>query len=461
MSAMADVGVWAQENFGTVALGDVRRTRRLVKAAARIAEHPEKSFTQIFTWNGLRAFSNLCRQKQANLKAIQQPHGQATRQAMGREPLVLIVHDTTTLDFTNHPALTGQGPIGNDGGTGFLQHNSLALRPDGSRLLGLAYQQLVTRKPAPSKETRRARKKRDRESLLWLEGIKASGRPPQGCRWVDVGDRGADIYEAMEAAREVGHDFLFRVGQDRIVFTDAAQTQQAYLKQYARGLAAAGSDVVDVPGRGGRSPRQARVPLASARVWVPAPQTAARRQSRPVLTAWVVRVWEPEPPAEVEEPLEWVLLSSVPTTGVAQLKERRDWYTVRWAAEVYHDVEKNGCREEERRFATAERMGACLAVLGLVAVRVYQLRLALEWQADAPAEQVGTAEEIAVLQQSRPGRWAVRDFVYAVAGLGGFLGRKGDGRPGVRALWRGYQRLQDLVTGYRLSRRHPLHNKSP
>ena len=48
--------------------------------------------------------------------------------------------------------------------------------------------------------------------------------------------------------------------------------------------------------------------------------------------------------------------------------------------------------------------------------------------------------------------WTVRDFVFAVAKLGGFLGRKRDGLPGVRSLWRGYQRLQDMVAGYRLRR---------
>jgi hypothetical protein len=44
----------------------------------------------------------------------------------------------------------------------------------------------------------------------------------------------------------------------------------------------------------------------------------------------------------------------------------------------------------------------------------------------------------------------VRDFVRGVAWLGGFLGRKGDGEPGLRTLWRGHQRLQDMLLGYEL-----------
>lgn len=168
----------------------------------------------------------------------------------------------------------------------------------------------------------------------------------------------------------------------------------------------------------------------------------------------MIRVWEPDPPADVEEPLEWVLLCSLPTDTLAQMKERRDWYCRRWMIEVFHDIEKNGCGEEDRRLETAERMEACLAVLSVVAVRVFQLRCALGEQPDEPAEQVGTEMEIRVLRGwlgHKGGRFTVREFVRGVARLGGFLGRKGDGEPGVRALWRGYQRLQDLLQGFQLS----------
>lgn len=121
--------------------------------------------------------------------------------------------------------------------------------------------------------------------------------------------------------------------------------------------------------------------------------------------------------------------------------------------EVFHDVEKNGCSEELRRLETAERMAACLAILSVAAVRIFQLRTALECQPDEPAEQVATQEEIQVLGSflHQPSdAMTVRDFVRGVARLGGFLGRKHDGDPGVKTLWRGYQRLQDLLLGYQL-----------
>ncbi len=440
------------KNFQDVALGDARRTRRLIASAARVAAHPEKPFNQVFDWDELRGFYRLCHQEAATLANLQGPHWQATRRAMAGQPLVLVLHDTTELDFTGHAALRGAGPIGDGRGKGFLQHNSLAVLPAPRQVLGLAHQQWHTRRPAPKKEHTRQRKRRDRESQLWLRGIAATGRPPEGCRWVDVGDRGADIYEAMVASREQGHDFLFRLTQNRQVWTSADRQGQAPLRTYARGLAGRGRDVVDIPARGGRAGRTAQVELAAAPVWIPAPSGTRRRAEQPVVAAWVVRVWEPDPPAGVEA-LEWLLITSAPATTPEELRQRRDWYACRWLAEVFHDIEKNGCREEDRRFETAGRLEACLAILSLVAVRVLQLRTALAAQPTAPAEQVATREEIQVVRRwvgQRSGSFTVRDFVRGVARLGGFLARKGDGDPGVRTLWRGYQRLQDLLLGYQL-----------
>ena len=89
-----------------------------------------------------------------------------------------------------------------------------------------------------------------------------------------------------------------------------------------------------------------------------------------------------------------------------------------------------------------------------MAVRVFQLRTALDSVPTEPASAVATADEIAVvgrvLGTKGRARLTVREFVRGVAGLGGFLGRTGDGEPGVRTLWRGYQRLQDLLLGYQI-----------
>lgn len=280
-----------------------------------------------------------------------------------------------------------------------------------------------------------------------------AGSRPEGCCWVDVCDRASDDYEALRTARGLGHHVLVRVSQNRLVTVAKTDEPLAYVLDYARTLPSQGSDQVEIPGRGGRPARTATVALAGAAVGVPAPAQTPRRHEQPVLPMWVIRIWEPNPPAEVAEPLEWVLWCSLPSTTWAELRTRRDWYVRRWLIEVYHDIEKNGCQEETRRFETAARMEACVAVLALVAVRVFQLRSMLVERPQAAAEEVATAEERAVVRRlipSKAGELTVRDFVRAVAKLGGFLGRRSDGEPGVRAIWRGYQRLQDMVSALRL-----------
>jgi hypothetical protein len=454
MDVIPEPRAWAEQHFGAVDLGDRRRSRRLIAAAAAIAARPEKPFPQVFDWNALRGFYRLCDRQEATLAAVQGPHWEQTRRAMARHPLVLILHDTTELDFSGHRALRGAGPIGEGHGRGFLQHNSLAVLPGGRHVLGLAYQQFQARQPAPPGESTYQRKRRPRESDLWTNGFLAAGPPPAGCCWVDVCDRGGDDYEAMRQSRQAGHHFLLRVSQNRLAFVTPQRDRQEHLLDYARALPSRGEDVVEIPGRGGRAARTAMVSLAAAPVAVPAPAGTARRKSQPVIEAWVIRVWEPRPPAAVAEPLEWVLLCSLPAETPAELKERRDWYRCRWMIEVFHDIATNGCAEEDRRLETAERWGACLAVLSVVAVRVFQLRCALAEQPDGPAEEAGTELEIRVLRRwlGHDGeRFSVRDFVRGVARLGGFLGRTRDGEPGVRALWRGYQRLQDLLEGFQLS----------
>ncbi len=45
---------------------------------------------------------------------------------------------------------------------------------------------------------------------------------------------------------------------------------------------------------------------------------------------------------------------------------------------------------------------------------------------------------------------SVRQAIRWMAQLGGFLGRKNDGEPGIVAIWRGWQRLHDIAEDFLL-----------
>src|SRR5439155_25841484 len=107
------------------------------------------------------------------------------------------------------------------------------------------------------------------------------------------------------------------------------------------------SRVLELPARHGHQKRSAQLQLAFGQMTLLPPRHEPRAGKEP-LTVWVIRVWEEEAP-EGEEPLEWVLLTSVPTTTLEQAWERVDWYRHRWLVEDYHQCLKSGCRIEERQ----------------------------------------------------------------------------------------------------------------
>lgn len=453
---------WAEANFASTDLGDRRRTRRLVDAAERLADQPQGSLPAHFDWNELRAVYRLCNRPEATHHAVVITHFRETRTKMEQvSGPVLIIHDLTELDFTSHSALEGTGPVGSGTGRGFLQHNSLAIRADDQQILGLAFQQLTTRNPAPEGETRTERLHRDRESQLWERGFRGVGPAPEGTCWVDIADRGADNFEAIHAALELGHEFLIRVCKDRAIALGAtAEGRRRYLKSWIRSLPPQTDGEVFIPSQGGRPARTARVKMAADQAWLQVPrlERSVHPDWTPVLV-WVVRIWEPKPPADVEEPLEWILLSSLPAETAEQLQERRDWYVCRPLIEDYHQVEKTGCGEEQLRFETAEALFPMLGMLSIVAVRVLQLRWWGRTGGAAPAESASTSAERDVLRGLGHRVKTAREFVRAVAALGGFLGRKSDNEPGWQTLWRGYQRLQDMIVGHQLKIRQQKSRK--
>jgi hypothetical protein len=455
MNERQDAQTWAEEEFGTIPQLEKRFRDRLVDAAATLAQRPSGSLPQHFDWAELKGLYRLVAQASPSPELFQQVHRERTRARMNRPEPVLIIHDTTQLDFTDHAVVRDQlGPIGDDGGCGFHQHNSLAIEATGNALLGLVYQQTFVREKAPVGETRMQRQDRDeRESARWAAGIRGTGPAPAGTCWVDLCDREGDFFEPMAVARLLHHHFLIRLCQNRRVRRPEPDAATTHLLTMARSLPAATADVVAITSRGGRPARQARVQLASTPLWLPPPVKDKKWKGHAPLSLTVLRIWEPEPPPG-EEALEWILGTDLCVRTSADLLKYRDWYALRWpTAEEYHKVEKTGLGIEKVRFETRARLLAILALLSVVAVRVLELRWRRDADPAAEASTVATPQEIEIVikaTQYRGKRLTVRDFVDAVAKLGGWLGRKGDGPPGWQTLWRGYQRLADMLLGIEL-----------
>ena len=457
-------------HFGGAKLGDRRRTDRLVRAANLIARRPDDTLPhKLQTPADLEAFYRLMNRPETTHAAVLAPHRERTLDRMRQlAGVVLIVHDGTELDYTGKRSLTGLGQLGNGSRRGYLCHNSLAI--DGSRreVLGLVNQILHRRVKVPPGETQAQRRGRaDRESRLWGTAATAIGPPPPDATWLHVADRGGDTFESLEQFHRLG-GLVVRSNSCRTVHVGHTEAGDLVpLHDHARGLPVIASKSVDVSYRPadhkGRTRRPAQpkrlttVHVAAGPVLVLPPTKRRGDHGDEPIPLWVVRVWEPNPPADAE-PLEWFLLTDQPVTTAAQALQVVDWYEQRWIVEEFHKAQKTGCRIENPQFTSEAALQPTIAVLSVVAVFLLSLR-ELARRPDAkqrPATEVVDAETVDLLCRWRHGdakpAWSIHDFVMALARLGGHQNRRSDGLPGWLTLWRGWQDLQTMLLGQRLAK---------
>ena len=228
---------WAEATFGGVHLGDERRGRRAVAIAEAIAQQPQASLPrQMQTPGALQAVYRFLQNPHVSYEQWIRPHLEQTREAAGQQSQVVLIQDTTDLDYHAHPTTTGLGPIGTGSHQGFLLQTVLAVLPQSREVLGIAQQEPFLRQPAPTGET-----KRQRESQVWERSIQALGSPPAGVQWIHVGDRGRDIFSFLSQCRELGCDFVVRAAQDRCVdlLLEQADAPVAPRSQHSRPAAQA------------------------------------------------------------------------------------------------------------------------------------------------------------------------------------------------------------------------------
>ena len=266
-------------------------------------------------------------------------------------------------------------------------------------------------------------------------------------------DRGGDAFEFLDYEHHSGGLYLVRSRSDRRCFVGHAPGGAAVkLHGHLRGLAAQGTRplaVLPSPKQPGRSTTVA-VAWAAVQLRPPPPGEARGQHGQDPLAVWALRVWEVSPPPAVEA-LEWFLLSNVPVTALAQAWERVDWYEWRWpVAEEYHKAQKTGCGIEKPQLRKAGRLEPLLGLLSVVAVGLLQLRDAARCPEAAArqATEVFPAVAVEVLSRHRYGEQRelnLREFLYALARLGGHQNRKGDGPPGWQVLWKGWTKLHTVL----------------
>ena len=231
---------------------------------------------------------------------------------------------------------------------------------------------------------------------------------------------------SAEACQATQTHFLVRAAQNRRV--QESEDEISYSLTQARAFPSQASRPFEVPARHDRPGRSTQLQLAFGQMTLLPPRHEPRASKEP-LTVWVIRVWEEQTP-DGEEPLEWVLVTSVPTTTLEQAWEHVDWYRHRWLVEDYHQCLKSGCRLEERQLQSVDGLIRLLGLLSPLAIRLLQIRACAREDPERPAHEVIEPLMLAVVAQrsgQAPATMTIGSFWTEVACLGGYLARSHDG----------------------------------
>lgn len=421
----------------------------MVKLASQVAAKPEAATpAQTETWADCKAAYRLFDAEKATFEAVIAPHGAQTR-AVG-PGTYLVINDTTELNFGDDRDLPGAGRVGPGQGRGFYLHSALLVAADGEELVGMAAQELYARPLAKVKRVGSAARKQlaARETDVWGRVIDRVGPAPQGSRFIHVCDRGADNFDVYGHLLQQQAGWVIRAAQLKRLLAEGDSLDARLAAQPSLGAyeLAVGSNKDQVA-------RTARLEVRTAAIVMPRPRTGAsryvREQGVTEIAMWAVEVREVAPPQGIA-PLRWVLLTSEPAPTFDDAWRIVGWYERRPLIEEYHKCLKTGCRVEQRQYRDGDRLAPVIGLLSVLAVRLLQLKTVARTDPEQPAAGVVPASWLVALtavRQSKKTIRTIRDFFRALAGLGGFLGRKSDGEPGWQTVWRGLQTLLLCIRG--------------
>ena len=440
---------WVLAETSSADLGDERLNRRLELMLRRLADQPEKSIpVALRGWSETQAAYRFFDNEKVTAEKVLSPHREATLQRIRQHPVVLCVEDTSELDFTSRAETEGLGPLNYELTRGIHLHPMIAVTPERLCLGVLGFWRWVRDARdhgGKDRQDRLSRALEDKESLRWVEGYKsvcALQEEVGETRLVYMADRDSDLFELFEAAEANQAAWLIRAAQNRAVRSGGL------LREKVGQAPCLGQIEFDLPPGRGRSPRRVVQSLRTARVLLRPPYRPDKKLPPVEVTAlWAL---EENPPAG-EDPIDWLLLSSLAVESFADACEKIQWYLGRWQIEVYFHILKNGCKVEQLQLQSRERLEVALALYLIVAWRVLYLTRLGRTVPDLSCEVAFSRPEwraVYLVSQRRappaePPR--LQEILSLVAGLGGYLARKGDGPPGPKTIWIGLQRVRDFV----------------
>jgi Transposase DNA-binding len=457
---------WIDSELAGCEFRDVRLGKRFRLLVERLSQAIGETIPMACQdWANTKAAYRFFSNERVDERGILSGHFQATRARFhATDGLVLVLHDTTAFSFQRDASdeigatFKVNSGKGKDGRIrqhtvcGILMHSSLIVTTEGLPL-GLCAVKFWNRQQF--KGTNALKKKinptrvpiEEKESMRWIDNIKQATallNGPERC--VHIGDRESDIYELFCAAEEAETHFLVRTCVDRLAgdgtHTICDEMDEVEVKGLHR---------VEVRDKKG-DVSEAQLEIRYSRIRVLPP--IGKQKRYPELTLTVIFAQESGTP-EGRERIDWKLITNLPVGSNEQAIEKLHWYASRWKIETFHKILKSGCKAEESKLRTADRLVNLIAIFCILSWRIFWMTMLNRSSSGMTARTVFSETECRLLDRlvTDRGRDAgvtrsLSFYIIKVARLGGYLARANDGPPGNTVMWRGLCRLTDIALGF-------------
>ncbi|GJD22633.1 hypothetical protein RIVM261_075890 [Rivularia sp. IAM M-261] len=454
--------------------GDKRLTDRAVFIAESLTVKYGQPLSEIFnSASDLKRSYEFFSNPKTTFDKLTQPSFKQTAQEIYGIPVVLVLGDTTYLDYKKILEKREEyGPTGN-GGNGLILHSSLAVDPDLGQPLGLLWEKLWHRQhkaPEPPGERASAKKKRlkqerlraknrafeEKESYRWVEAFQKINKLFNSLeiayggllsRVIHVFDREGDIAEVFALQRKTANTgVVVRSAHNRCL-----EGENSHLWEYVASVDVRFTTKVKLPETKKRKERTATLEVRYCPVSINPP---SRLKGEGNFNIYAVYAKEINVPEECE-PVSWMLLTSESVTTQQEAEQILRWYTYRWRIEEYHKILKSGCKAENYRLG-GDSMSTMLGFLTVIAAQLLRMTYLHRTSPHSSAAEVLTKLQMDVLLASTPPKqkknveftvdWAIR----AIARLGGYLEHRKNSPIGIQVLWRGWLKLETLCQGWLL-----------
>ena len=439
-------------DFPHLDFGDIRRDERFVSIINNISSQPGASIPkQNKSWYDSKATYEFFKNKDVSIEALKKTMMLYGAQQLTDDMTVLVLQDISNISYNDLKA-SGLGYLDNKEGRGILCYTSMAATTEGLPL-SLLYQHTWVR---PLEELGKSAKRKqtsfeDKESYQWYEAMQEVNKLlPPPIRKIHIADREADIYELFFHAFEPNTELLIRARHNRLL------SNGSHLWDNIAGQPAAAAVSLDIPDETGKKKMKVAVEVRYHQVEILRPSNNKNSYERVTLTAIEVKEINSGDKKE-EDIIHWKLLTTLEVSSVTDALQCVRWYTYRWLIERFHYVLKSGTKIEQLQLKDAVSLQKAISVYSMAAFKIMQLVYQSRHHPQVSCEVVLTKAQWITLymlihkNNTEPNEPpSLEQAVMWIGRLGGHLGRKSDGPPGLKTVWRGYEELCHAASVYEL-----------